>query len=225
MIRSRTLLLLAALLLLSGGCSILEATDSRIVGSGTMTSETRPLADVTGIKLASIGAVEVVVGTDQSVVIEAEDNLIPFITTEVSDGVLIIGTRDNTSLEPTRPLRFTVTVGRVELAEISGAGTLSIDDPENDRIDLSVPGAGTISVSGEVDQLTASISGTGTVEAARLAADDVTVEVSGAGNATVWAINSLDVTLSGVGNVSYWGEPQVDQTITGIGDLRPLGAR
>jgi hypothetical protein len=225
MIRSRALLLLAALLVLSGGCSILEANGSRIVGSGTMTSETRPLADVTGVKLASIGAVDVVVGTDQSVVIEGEDNLIPFITTEVSDGVLIIGTRDDTSLEPTRPLRFTVTVGRVEFAEISGAGTLSIDDPENDRIDLSVPGAGTISVSGEVDQLTASISGTGTVEAARLAADDVTVEVSGAGNATVWAINSLDVTLSGVGNVSYWGEPQVDQTITGIGDLTSLGAR
>jgi hypothetical protein len=225
MIRSRTLLLLAALLLLAGGCSILETTGGRIVGSGTMASETRPLADVTGVKLASIGAVEVVVGTDQSIVIEAEDNLIPFITTEVSDGVLTIGTTDETSLEPTRTLHFTVTVGRVELAEISGAGTLSIEDPENDRIDLSVPGAGTISVSGEVDWLTASISGTGTVEAARLAADDVIVEVSGAGNATVWAVNSLDVTLSGAGNVSYWGEPQVDQTITGIGDLRSLGAR
>lgn len=225
MIRSRNLLLVAALLLLAGGCSTFETTGGRIVGSGVMTSETRPLADVTGVKLASIGAVEVVVGPDQSIVIEAEDNLIPFITTEVSDGVLTIGTRDETSLEPTRSLRFIVTVGRVELAEISGAGTLSIDDPENDRIDLSVPGAGTISVSGEVDHLTASISGTGAVEAARLAADDVVVEVSGAGSATVWALNTLDVTLSGVGNVSYWGEPTVDQTITGIGDLRSLGDR
>ena len=178
MIRSRTIFLVAALLLLAGGCSILETTGGRIVGSGTMTSETRPLADVTGFKLGSIGAVQVVIGSDESVVIEGEDNLIPFITTEVSDGILTIGTKDETSLQPTRSLNFTVTVGRVELAEISGAGTLSIEDPENDRIDLSVPGAGTISVSGQVDYLTASISGTGTVEAARLAADDVIVEVS-----------------------------------------------
>jgi hypothetical protein len=225
MIRSRPVFLVAVLLLLAGGCSILETSDGRIVGSGIMTSETRPLANVIGVKLASIGAVEVVIGTDQSIVIEAEDNLIPFITTEVSDGVLTIGTRDETSFEPTRMLHFTVTVGRVELAEISGAGTLSIDDPKSDRIDLAVPGAGTISVSGAVDQMTASIAGTGTVDAARLAADDVIVEVSGAGDATVWAIDSLDVTLSGIGNVSYWGEPQVDQTITGLGDLRPLGMR
>lgn len=74
-------------------------------------------------------------------------------------------------------------MGRVDLAEMSGAGTLSIDVPGNDRIDLSVPGAGTISVSGAVDRLTASIAGTGTVDTALLAADDVTVEVSGAGTA------------------------------------------
>ena len=49
--------------------------------------------------------------------------------------------------------------------------------------------------------------------------------VSGAGDATVWAVDSLAVTLSGVGNVSYWGDPQVEQTITGVGVINWLGAR
>ena len=172
-----------------------------------------------------MGDVEVVIGDEESIVIEAEDNLIPFITTDVTDGVLTIGFTDDISLDLTRSVHFKVTVSRLELAEISGAGTLTIEDPGNDRIELSVPGAGTISVSGAVDRLTASISGTGTVDAARLAADDVIVQVSGAGDATVWAVDSLAVTLSGVGNVSYWGDPQVQQTITGVGGLTSLGAR
>jgi Putative auto-transporter adhesin, head GIN domain len=224
MIRSRTILMLVAAMMLAGGCSR-SLTATRVEGSGIVTSETRVLSDVRAVSLATVGDVEVVIGDDESIVIEGEDNLIPLITTDVADGVLTIGIANETSLDLTRPIHFQVTVDRLELAEISGAGTLSIDDPGSDRVELLVPGAGTISVSGAVDQLTASISGTGSVEASRLAADDVIVEVSGAGTATVWAVNSLAVTLSGVGNVSYWGDPQVDQTITGVGDLRALGSR
>lgn len=224
MIRSKTILIIVAALLLIGGC-VRSETPIRVEGSGTVTSETRPLTDVRGISLASVGDVEVVIGDEESIVIEAEENLIPFINTEVTDGVLTIGFTDQISLDLTRSVHFKVTVRRLELAEISGAGTLTIDDPGTDRIELSVPGAGTISVSGAVARLTASISGTGTVDAARLAADDVIVQMSGAGDATVWAVDSLAVTLSGVGNVSYWGEPQVQQTITGVGGLTSLGAR
>jgi hypothetical protein len=172
-----------------------------------------------------VGDVEVVIGDEESIVIEAEDNLIPFITTDVRDGVLTIGFTDDLSLDLTRSVHFQVTVSRLELAEISGAGTLSIDDPGTDRIELSVPGAGTIWVSGAVDRPTASISGTGTVDASQLAADHVIVQVSGAGNASVWATDTLSVTLSGVGDVSYWGNPQVEKIITGVGGLRSLGTR
>ena len=80
-------------------------------------------------------------------------------------------------------------------------------------------------MSGAVDELTASISGIGIIEAARLAADDVTVELSGAGTATVWAVDTLDVILSGAGDVAYWDDPQVERTITGSGSVRSLGTR
>jgi hypothetical protein len=224
MFRSKTILILLGALLLTDGCARFE-TAPRVEGSGIVTSETRSLSDIRGISLASVGDVEVVIGDEESIVIEAEDNLIPFITTDVTDGVLTIGFTEDLSLDLTRSVQFQVTVSRLELAEISGAGTLSIEDPGTDRIELSVPGAGTIWVSGAVDRLTASISGTGTVDASQLAADHVIVEVSGAGNASVWAMDTLSVTLSGVGDVSYWGNPQVEKIITGVGGLRSLGAR
>ena len=223
MVRSRMTLILVTGLILASGCS--DAQDDRVEGSGTVISVTRSLNDVRAVSLASVGDVEVLIGDDESIVMEGEDNLIPFITTDVSDGVLTIGVREETSLNQTRTMHFQVTVDRLELAEISGAGTIAIGDPGHDRIELSIPGAGTISAAGEVDQLTASISGTGTVDASRLVADDVIVKVSGAGNTTVWALDTLAVTLSGVGDVSYWGDPRVQQTITGVGGLRSLGNR
>ena len=194
MARSRATLILVAGLILAGGCG--DTRDDRIEGSGNVISETRALSDVRAVSLASVGDVEVLIGDDQSIVLEGEDNLIPFITTDVTDGVLIIDVRDETWLDQTRTMHFQVTVGRLELAEISGAGTISIGDPGNDRVELSIPGAGTISAAGAVDLLTASISGTGTVDAARLIADDAIVQVSGAGNTTVWALDTLAVTLS-----------------------------
>ena len=223
MARSRTTVILVAGLILAGGCS--DSQESRIEGSGIVISETRALSDVRAVSLASVGNVDVLIGDEESIVLEGEDNLIPFITTDVTDGVLTIDVKDETSLDLTRTMHFQVTVSRLELAEISGAGTISIGDPGNDRIELSIPGAGTISAAGTVDQLTASISGTGTVDASQLVADDVIVQVSGAGNTTVWASDTLVVTLSGAGDVSYWGDPEVQQTITGAGGLRSLGAR
>jgi hypothetical protein len=61
------------------------------------------------------------------------------------------------------------------------------------------------------------------VDTAALAADDVSVAVSGAGSATVWARATLDATVTGVGTIRYWGEPVVSEDVSGVGQIVPLG--
>ena len=41
------------------------------------------------------------------------------------------------------------------------------------------------------------------------------VQVSGAGNASVWATDELKVQVSGAGDVKYKGSPRIEQKVSG----------
>lgn len=211
-------------LVLSGGC-ILAGRVERVTGSGYVVTDTRALEGISEVILTSVGDVEIEVGEAESAVIEAEDNLLPLITTEVSNGVLSIGMKDGVDIGPTLPIRYWVTVGRVDRAEISGAGNLTVRTQGAERLELSIPGTGDITAAGSADLLTVLLTGAGNVDASRLQSTDATVEVSGTGNAVVWAVRTLQARLSGVGNISYWGSPALEESVTGVGKVLALGVK
>ncbi len=64
-----------------------------------------------------------------------------------------------------------------------------------------------------------------TTKGSRLSSARSTVKLSGVGNATVWASESLDATLSGAGVIEYYGDAKVTQKVSGLGVIKYLGAR
>ena len=73
------------------------------------------------------------------------------------------------------------------------------------------------------DRLTAKLSGAGDIKAGDLKATAADVQISGAGNATVWATGELKARVSGAGDVRYKGQPRVDQKVSGVGSIKPAG--
>jgi hypothetical protein len=71
-----------------------------------------------------------------------------------------------------------------------------------------------------VEDLRVQLSGAGDIDAFDLLADNVEIDMSGAGGARVNAKNKLDVSISGVGSVRYRGEPEVHKNISGLGSLK-----
>lgn len=53
----------------------------------------------------------------------------------------------------------------------------------------------------------------------------VQVAVNGSGNATVWAVDTLDVSISVSGDVQFFGSPTLTEKISSGGDLTALGSR
>jgi len=49
------------------------------------------------------------------------------------------------------------------------------------------------------------------------------VDLRGAGHATVWAVEDLDVAISGLGSVEYYGTPTVKKSVSGLGSVASLG--
>lgn len=216
---NRASFLAAATVLLCGGllgCGSWPL--GRVVGSGTAATAARDVGDFTQVEFLGTGRVEVTIGDLQPLELTGDDNILPLIQTKVTDGKLLV--RQTRTILPTQPLVIRATVPNLTALMLAGAGEIVVTALDNDGLQAAVTGAGTLTLSGQTAGLTLTLTGVGSADAAELVASAVTVDVSGAGSATVQAVDTLDVTITGVGSVTYSGDPVVTQHITGLGTLQ-----
>ena len=235
-----SLILIASLV---SGCGV-----TIVNGSGKSITQNRAVANFQYISLEGLGDIIITQGATESLTIEAEDNVMPLIKTEVKNGILSIrfDQKDwKDVIRPTRPIKFALgvkTLSGVELSgagniqapslkanaltiKISGAGTVKFDKLEASDLSTSVSGLGNVELAGSATKQTVDLSGAGQYLAGDVAGRTAKITLTGGGNATVWATDSLDVTINGAGQVSYFTSPKITKSITGMGVLSPLGPK
>ena len=210
--RLRLALALFAVVLLLAACSVTR-------GSGQLATESRAVSGFSKIDLSGGGELTIQKTGTESLSISAEDNLLPRLTSEVSNDTLILGTKPNTTILPQQPITYTVTVRDLTGVAVSGSGNIRVPDLTTTALSISISGSGTITVNGTVDDQDLEISGSGGYEAAQLTSKTVKADISGSGTASVLATNVLDVEISGSGTLTYSGNPQIEQEISGSGKL------
>ena len=211
-------------------------------GSGNIVTEKRETGDFKGISAGGAFEVEVKIGPDTEVKVEADDNIMQYIETEVRGGVLRIETQDGINFNDAHFKVYVTTPelnrvnssgashvvlkdpirskGRISL-DVSGAGRIngSVDAPE---VDAEVSGAAKIELSGKTRNYKARVSGSGDLRTSELKSESTDVEVSGAGNAQVHASVSLKANASGAGNIHYRGGAAVQQNTSGAGNVKKV---
>ncbi len=199
---------------------VCQAMESRTVeGSGVVITEKRAVKPFSSLDLNGSFTADIALDKEQRVEIKGDDNILPVILTEVRDGRLYVYSTKSYSTKTT--LKITITVPVLKGVAVSGANEVSIRKVNNGSLALEAGGASTFHVSGKTGTLKAQLSGGSTLKADELKAEQVTVDVSGAGNADVYAVKKLDVTVMGVGNVVYKGNPEVSRQIMGVGSVSP----
>lgn len=239
-------LIVALLVLLSLACSTAVNNGLKgVKGSGNVVTETRQVSDFDRVVLSGVGELEITQGDVETLEIEAEDNILKLITTEVSGKELRIGIKENAiNFQPTQPIRYRLTVkslvgvsssgaGSVKMGtmtaddldiEISGAGSVKIEALQADKFSVLLSGAGSCSVAGgEVKHMKIEVSGAGSLTATELKVAGADVEISGLGSARLWVTETLDVQISGTGSVEYYGQPAVTESVMGLGSVKRLG--
>jgi hypothetical protein len=203
-----------------GLIAINNCNPNAIHGSGVSKTETRAVGSFSKIDLAGSPGVEVTVGSDTSVAVTTDDNILPTIETTVEGDTLHINSKQsyNTSLG----VKVNVKVPSLNGVSISGSGDIHVMGLQTGDMDASVTGSGDVTLSGAVDRLRAHIVGSGDLQAGELAAKNVRVTVTGSGDAAVRATEELNASVTGSGDVRYSGHPaQVKKSITGSGNIRP----
>jgi hypothetical protein len=215
-----------------------------VEGSGQVVQEERQVNGFEKVSLSPMGILEIAQGETESLVIQAEDNLLPYLTSKVTGQTLDLAVQRGVGLEPTQPIRYILTVkdlseiqiygaGEVSLPALetntitlaaSGAGSFRIDELTANELQVEISGTGTVTVAGVVERLDINISGAGSFNGSELQANQVEIDISGLGKATVWVVEELDVEISGGGTVSYYGSPtSVTKDTSGFGVIEDIG--
>lgn len=188
-------------------------------GSGLAVTQTRELGQFRSIEVE--GAFDLIVhagATEQKVEIRGDDNIVPELKVRVRGEKLVV--EHEGWLRPKLPLVIEVWVATLDRVEASGATDIRVEGLSSERFELDLSGAADAVLSGRVQHFNIEVSGAADVDATQLEAAVVAVDMSGAGEAKVWATQVLEVDVSGAGRVVYWGEPgEIREDISGAGSV------
>ncbi|MEO6584120.1 MAG: head GIN domain-containing protein [Ferruginibacter sp.] len=206
-------------------------------GSGDIVSETRNTGTFNSLKVSGDFLVEVVKGPT-AVKIDADDNLIRSITTEVDNGLLTIRSKD----QSIRNANFKVFITTPEMQDIqvSASATVNVNDNfiNTGEIELESSSAGkitapvdcpnikaeassgsNINISGRTRDLKVSASSGSSINARNLMAEDTKVNVSSGADADVHASVHLNASASSGGSIHYTGNAKVQKSVSSGGSV------
>ncbi|MCB0834285.1 MAG: DUF2807 domain-containing protein [Bacteroidetes bacterium] len=184
-------------------------------------------------------------GNTQSLVIEADEDVLKDIVSEVHNGVLKIGLEDRwfDRTWTNKRIKVYVTMPVVKGFKLSGSGEIIGEgDIKSDDLSLTISGSGKIRMnvfaetisseisgsgdvrlSGTTTEYNCRISGSGNIDAMDLRTENCRAKISGAGDARVSVSGDLDVQISGSGNIAYAGDPKtVNTRVSGSGNVRKM---
>jgi hypothetical protein len=211
----KLLLLVALLPVVCGGCH--HGMLSEVKGSGNRKTEARQVASFTAIETEGALDLNVVCGKDLRLEVEADDNILPLISTAVSGNKLII--KPTRSYSSSDPPSIKITVPNINAFSANGAGSIQITGVNNDQIQFYANGAPTISASGTTKMVGVDVNGAAKIDTHNLRSDHAVVDSKGVSKVELGVCNRLDATVSGPSNVTYRGDPVVNKTIHGPGKV------
>ena len=210
----KKLALLIVLMSLVAGCHRIH---DEIAGSGHPQKKKRDVSSFKSISTQGAFDIDVVSQKPLGLEIEGDDNVLPLVTTEVSNGVLYVK-----SLRPystSQPITLRIAVPDLEGLSVSGAGTINVSGLKSEKFEIDANGAPTIKVSGETKLVDIDTNGAGNIDTHKLRAARAVVDSKGVSRVEVYAGEQLDVSVAGPSHVTYEGNPVVKQTVHGPGSV------
>jgi hypothetical protein len=217
-------------------------------GSGVVVSEKREVSSFTAIEVRYPAEVVIKQAEVNAVTVETDDNLLPQLSTRISNGTLVIENKVtpwNKRVNPSNGIKITISVkdlrsvdfpsaGKVTIEgirseslklDVSGAGSLSLVEVSLGAFDVNLSGAGSIEAQGTTDSLNVEISGAGSFTGSDLKANTADANISGVGSCELWVVDDLTANISGLGSINYYGSPKVHKNVSGLGNVNSLGQK
>lgn len=197
-----------------------------VYGNNDVVTKERKTSSFTGLKVSSGIDVYLTQGNNESISVEADENLHEYIITEVKGGVLNVYSDAN--IRRAERKRVYVSMKNIESIKTSSAGDVIGETPvksstlklsassagdikievQVDDLSVDISSSGDITLSGNADMLEVDLSSAGDLNAYNLTVREADVSVSSAGDADVYVTERLQARASSAGDINYKGNPK-----------------
>jgi hypothetical protein len=206
--------------------SALAQEKETITGNGKMETKDVPVQSFTEIKVSGIFELVLSQG-NESVKIEADENLQPYFTVRNEGSKLVVDMEKlkNKNLKSAGKMKVYISFKNLSAMELRTVGNVSSTEQLNfdhlkinseavgnitlnvkaKKIEVKNKGVGNISLSGSSDDAEVRNSGVGSFEASNLVVQNMSIENSGIGSAHVNVVKSIQAKSSGMGSIKNSG--------------------
>lgn len=173
-------------------------------GNGIQGTEERIFTKFSSVENATAFDLEIIPDTDYRVVLYADENLLPFIETDLIGGDLVIRVEYNRCLNSSNPISVEVFTPEIDQVEMTGSGTTMVSYFISEDVEFRNSGSGEILAwNFECTNLDVTNSGSGDINITDIYCDE-----------------GADVTLTGSGDVILTGQaPWAVYLVTGSGSI------
>jgi hypothetical protein len=233
---SLTAIVLVTISFVSGAC----IGNYTYIDPGDLVKEEREVSSFNSIEIG--GAFEVILtqGDKEALFIEAGENIIDKILTEVSGNTLKVYTERGCCKNPGK-MAIYLTFVDMELMDISGAcelvneGVLNLDYLEMDlsgaseismnmdleKLEMDLSGASEIDFEGSCGQVYIDASGASELDAFNFKVSSMFIDASGASDCKIYVTDELQIDASGATTVRYKGDPEISMSKSGVSSIKP----
>ena len=198
---------------------------NNITGNNHVITQNRTVTSFHAIKVGGGINVELLQGKELKLQVEADENLVPLIHTEVKEGVLNIYHDENIQNAKTMKIRLTfqdidaiMASGGCDIVSKQklGFSSLKIDlsggcdiilDCKAGKLDCIISGGCDAVLKGEAENCTVNASGGCDLKASQLYLKNCTVDASGASDIEINATGELIIKATGASDITYFGKP------------------
>jgi hypothetical protein len=210
-------------------------------GTGNAQKEDRLVPEFSAIDLqcsANVIIRDRVLSEDNKVVVEAQSNLLPLISTRVNGETLEIDMKG--CVNSSKTITVYVHVNEINEITLSGSGNIettnrlggnemdvNLDGSGNlnlgvktNKIQVNHRGSGNINLDGNANFIVVEHDGSGDIDAMSLKSSDAEVNLNGSGTVSVFGNRNMKLALNGSGSIFYGGKPQtLNTTNNGSGEI------
>ncbi|AZQ44288.1 head GIN domain-containing protein [Nonlabens ponticola] len=220
------------------------SSNKKVSGNGDVITQTFNTDDYDQIKVAGSMDVVLVAGTEGTIEVEAESNIMEYLEIETKGDKLEIGVKDGININTRKGIMVTVPVKDISRISMAGSGDISSDltlksdkmevsvagsgditlTTESRALELNVAGSGDLKMSGRTENLNASVAGSGDISAYGLKANNVRASIAGSGDVSVFCNGGkMNASIVGSGDLRYKGKTSdIKKSVMGSGDITKM---
>lgn len=211
------ILLVSAAITACRGMRLGPLSSEVVKGSGKVIEESRNVNNFHAVNLATLGDMTIQVGNKEELRIQAEDNILPLLTTQVENNRLVIGNEPNANIQPTQPIKYFLTVKQIDDISASSLGNITAPDLEAEALTIHLTSAGNITLGAlKAHRADLRLTSMGDLQIAGLTATTLNATINGAGDIRIdgGEVKDQEIELTSMGNYlagkvnSFKSEPE-----------------